>query len=464
MAIDADADTIYFRDYDAFFMPSNSPTTIDVLEHYGLIDCLERVEDKSYSRYGSDVTFELSSYGIDLIERDGVCFVPMQTFADVCTSPSSYVLFLYNGECVCVDEYGSEESEASLLDTYHAAQATSEPRSDALANFTCQELCMVLDYCYGLSEQHNIDGFDDFLIETGLKQRMLAADAMESTKAMSDLMRLYFSDGHSAFCGNSYRIGEDADTLTRYGKSFEDLGMSFKQYGAARDEAYPDGIPGYEEVGNTAYITFDSFDTLPKGVDYYKLAPTAADSDTVGICLYAFSQITREGSPIENVVLDLSANGGGDSTTASFVLSMFLGEASVCVEDTLTGAYMNETFCCDANLDGQFDESDSLEGYRLFCMTSPCSFSCGNLVPSILQNSRKVRTVGVTSGGGACIVMPITAADGTRLQISGNRRLGYMKNGSIYDIDRGVEPDYPISAIDRLYDREALTAYINSIC
>jgi hypothetical protein len=167
MAIETDADTIYFRDYDAFFMPSNSPTTIDVLEHYGLIDCLERVEDKSYSRYGSDVTFDLSSYGIDLIERDGVCYVPMQTFADVYTSPSSYVLFLYNGECVCVDEYGSEEFEASLLDTYYASQATSEPHSDALANFTYQELCMALDYSYGLSRQHNIDGFDDFLIETG---------------------------------------------------------------------------------------------------------------------------------------------------------------------------------------------------------------------------------------------------------------------------------------------------------
>lgn len=43
------------------------------------------------------------------------------------------------------------------------------------------------------------------------------------------------------------------------------------------------------------------------------------------------------------------------------------------------------------------------------------------------------------------------------------RRLGYMKNGSVYDIDRGVEPDYPITAIDRFFDRNGLTQYINGL-
>ena len=162
-------------------------------------------------------------------------------------------------------------------------------------------------------------------------------------------------------------------------------------------------------------------------------------------------------------MLDMSNNHGGDSTTASFVLSMFLGQASICVEDTLTGAYTNESFRCDANLDGAFDEKDSLMGYRLFCLTSPASFSCGNLVPSVLQSSNRVKTVGMTSGGGACIVMPLSTADGTRIQISGYRRLSYMKNGSVYDIDQGVEPDYAISSIDSFYDREALTEYLSGL-
>ena len=464
MEIDCDADAIRFMDYDAFLVPSNSPTVIDVLEHYGLIPMLQQVEESSYSRFGSAVSFDLAPYGIDLIEKDGTCYVPMQTFADICTSLSSYVLFLYNGEYVCVYEYGSDNPKhAALLDKYYEAGGDNADRSEALASFNYQELCMTLDYCYGLKEQHNIESFDAFFNETGLKKRMLSTDAIESTKAMRDLVSLYFSDGHSGFDGNSYRIGEDADTKTKSGKNLSDLYMFFGEFGKTRAEAYPDGVPGYEEIGNTAYISFDGFSTLPKDVDYYKTAPTAEATDTVGICLYAFSQITREDSPVENVVLDMSVNGGGDSTSASFVLSMFLGEASICVEDTLTGAFMNETFHCDANLDGKFDDKDSLDGYRLFCLTSPCSFSCGNLVPSVLQSSKKVKTVGMTSAGGACIVMPISTTDGTLLQLSGNRRLGYMKNGSIYDIDRGVEPDYHITTIDRFFDRNGLTQYINGL-
>ena len=462
MELDCDADTIRFLDYDAFFMPSYSPTVIDVLEHYGTIPCLEVVDNSSYSRYGSEVCFDLKSYGIDLIEKDGVCYMPVQTFSDLATSLSSYVIFLYNGEALFVDEYGSDR-EAALLAKYYEVKSEDGKRSEALAAFNYQELCMTLDYCYGLARQHNITGFDAFFDETGLKRRLLGEDAVESSKALFDLTMLYLSDGHSAYNGNSYRIGEDSDTFGSLGRSYSELALAFQEYGEARKVFYPDGVPGYEEIGNTAYITFDSFKTMPSDADYYNDPPTSDTTDTVGICLYAFSQIKRDGSPVENVVLDLSRNGGGDSTTASFVLSMFLGEASICVEDTLTGAYMSESFHCDANLDKKFDEEDSLRGYRLFCLTSPCSFSCGNLVPSVLQNSKRVKTVGMESGGGACIVMPITTADGTRLQLSGFRRLGYMKNGSVYDIDQGVEPDYAISTVERFYDRKALTEYINGL-
>ena len=38
-----------------------------------------------------------------------------------------------------------------------------------------------------------------------------------------------------------------------------------------------------------------------------------------------------------------------------------------------------------------------------------------------------------------------------------------MKNGSYYDVDKGVDPDYVISSYERYYDREALVEYINSL-
>ncbi len=84
-------------------------------------------------------------------------------------------------------------------------------------------------------------------------------------------------------------------------------------------------------------------------------------------------------------------------------------------------------------------------------------------MPSVLKSSGHVTILGQQSGGGACTVIPFSTADGTLLQMSSHRRLSYMKNGSVYDIDQGVEPDYMIHQPEHFYDREALTEYINNL-
>ncbi|MBR6528639.1 MAG: helix-turn-helix domain-containing protein, partial [Firmicutes bacterium] len=42
----------------------------------------------------------------------------------------------------------------------------------------------------------------------------------------------------------------------------------YKNYLEVRKKFYPNGVPAYEEIGNTAYITFDNFNGVPKEVDY----------------------------------------------------------------------------------------------------------------------------------------------------------------------------------------------------
>ena len=61
------------------------------------------------------------------------------------------------------------------------------------------------------------------------------------------------------------------------------------------------------------------------------------------------------------------------------------------------------------------------------------------------------------------MVLPLSTADGVSFQISGFLRLAFIKNGSFYDIDQGAEPDYPLMRPASFYDREALTAYINTM-
>ncbi len=234
----------------------------------------------------------------------------------------------------------------------------------------------------------------------------------------------------------------------------------------ARKKFYPDGVPGYEEIGNTAYITFDSFyhDSM-NGADYYTVEDPQdfPDSDTIGLIIKAHEMINRENSPIENVVLDLSANTGGMDNAAVFVTSWFIGDASLSQTDNMTGATCTSTYRADVNRDRVFDEKDTIADKNLFCMISPCSFSCGNLVPCVFKDSGKVTLLGRTSGGGSCSVMSVSTAWGTSFQISSNQRMSFLKNGSFYDVDRGADPDYIISSPEKFYDRKALTEFINGI-
>ena len=463
MVFDADQDKIHFDNYDAFSMPSWSDTIIDVLEHYGTINCLQSDEEQSYSRCGSEVDIDLAEYNIDIIESGGECYIPMQTFSDIAASVTCYVNLVYNHQAVFAIEYSISESQDTAGFIEKLYEVPTGMRSRTLADFTYNEFCMVLDYFYGLKKQQNIDKFDNYLVENGLKNSMISEDPTESVQAVYDLLEVQIGDMHSALVSPSYLVGSDHRVHTAFSQALYDSVIASGRISGAQYDRYPDGIPGYEEIGNTAFISFVTFKPLEDGRDYYTDPPTADTSDTVGLCLYAFSQITRDGSPVENVVLDLSCNAGGDTTTASFVLAMFLGEASICVEDTLTGAYANASFLADANLDGEFyNREDTLTDYNLYCLTSPQSFSCANLVASVFKNTRLVTIIGQHTAGGSCIVMPLSLADGTLVQISGCRSYSYMMNGSVHDIDEGVEPDIYIVKPASFFDREALSEFINS--
>ena len=140
-----------------------------------------------------------------------------------------------------------------------------------------------------------------------------------------------------------------------------------------------------------------------------------------------------------------------------------LGDAPFSIKDMATGAMSTAVYRADINLDHEFDEKDTVADKNLYCLISPVSFSCGNLVPAALKSSQKVTLIGRTSGGGSCSVQPMTTAYGTVFQISSALRMSFLKNGSFYDIDQGVEPDYYIDNIANFYDRAALTRYINSL-
>ena len=450
--------TIEFYDYDAFIKISPDAPLMDVIASTGYDDngepALFQKSDTSFERYGDPLTLKPGEYGIDLVYQDDEYYVPLQLISDfILTNYGGNVV--YNTEAVCIVYIGRPDY---LEDAFYPTDVPKE-RSEDLIAFNYKELCLALDTLYGLKAQHNITDFNNLFQSTGLVVSLLSKDPQEAGQALADLCCKYFDDGHSGNVNASYMMKEAVKR--NWGPSNMQRFDEMDRYKEARDAVYPDGAVPYEEVGNTAYITFDVFKF--QFLDYYSENAEDHLDNTAALMLYAYQQITRENSPIENVVLDLSNNGGGDADAAAFVIGAFLGDASISMMNPASGALVCENYKVDLNLDRQFDEKDSLKDYNLFCIESPVSFSCGNLVPCALKNSDKVTLLGRPSSGGACVVFRQTTADGCVYQISGFKKLAYMKNGSFYDIDQGATPDYVIPNPAQLYDREYMTDYINNL-
>ncbi len=454
--------TISFNDFDAFFKTENG-LLVDMVALTKNTAALFEQSPMSTDRYGKSITFDLKPYEIALVRSGSEYYVPMQTVSDVIYSFSGLTA-VYNGDCVIL----SGGMDDALMEVYKAGSGTW---SEELAKFSYQELCFTLDYQYGLKEIHDVEKFDDFLSDTGLKPEFLSDDPLTAQIALYKLIYYYLGDMHSQFSLSSYLVDRDA-----FGEAIAPLGLGLSfstlmadqaTFTAAREKYYPNGIPAYEEVGNTAYITFDFFSDRPAETDYFA-EPTEADNtgdDTIRLMQYACKQILREGSPVKNVVMDLSINTGGDTCTAEYVMATFLGQADLSTKNTLTGAMTDAVYTIDTNLDGVFDENDTLagKGLHFYCLESPISFSCGNLVPNAFKASHQVTLLGQPSSGGSCAVHPLCTAGGTFYQTSGYRRFSVMKNGSFYDVDRGAEPDHFIGDPDKFYNRKQLTDFINNL-
>ena len=293
---------------------------------------------------------------------------------------------------------------------------------------------------------------------------LMDTDPVAADIALMNFIEIYLDDLHSAFRLYSWGSGYKPDTSAferiegaAAEKSFQDM----KEYEKAREARYPDGCPAYDEVGNTAFVTFDGFEA--EGFDYYGEAEHDPVKDTFELLIYSHAQITRPGSPVKHVVLDLSNNGGGAVDAAAYVICWYLGEAGISIKNMYTGATSTSRYHADINLDRAFDASDTVTGRKLYCLISPNSFSCGNLVPAAFKASHKVTLIGKTSGGGSCVVQPLTTAAGAVLQISGQKRVSITKNGSFYDVDMGIEPDVYLRDVETFYDRQALCDMINAM-
>ena len=284
-----------------------------------------RTSSGSFNQFGEFLRISLADYNIDMISEGDECYVPLQTMNDLLLS-EQYTYLVFNGEKLICAAYGTD----FIKEMYTAKPQEMSPE---YAAFNSNELMMLLDNFYGLKEEHNIKSFQSMVQYNGAELNGLYhnTDPVEFDNAMIKLTMDYMDDGHSAFSKNSWMSGDKS----------EEINMQLLR----------DGVPGYEEIGNTAFITFNGFSMEYEDSDkYYELEEIDPAKDTIRLITYANQQIRREGSPVENIVLDLSMNGGGAAAAAVFVISWFLGEANIALRDVKTGSETIMSYMADVSI------------------------------------------------------------------------------------------------------------------
>ena len=471
--LDLTRHTLTFDNYDQFFRDGNTVYFDAAQSNLG--DYMKMIDYSNIA--GQPVVFDWSAQDIGVvIWKDGNSYdlaLPLQMFNDVFLASSGFFI-LYNGNKLYLSN--------KLTDDYWTSGNQSGTRSKALAEFCYNELCLNLDFNYGLKAIHGIDKFPDFntyFICSGIDRDLKSTNATTFANALKDVCEFFFDDGHSGYISNSHYLAKDAaipgnHTSAKH-KAMGDYYLIYKSL--VRGES----APGYEVTPDekTAIVRFDKFTNAHKNkadrADHDAAINGIIDSyagtyentyDTVSFIHYVNEQI--KGDPkIENVVLDLSCNGGGTNHSGAFILAWMLGECTFNFTDSITGAKWAATYVADVDFDGNYvtdaDAGDTIIAKNLFCLISPYSFSCANMVAAMLKASGLVTIIGVTSSGGSSTVQYSSTADGTYFQMSSKKVMSLNKNGSNYDIDRGVEPHYYISKPSNFYDMAKIQDLVNSI-
>ena len=406
---------------------------------------------------GYKTTIDLSNYYIDLPYYENKGYIPFQSVCDIFLTGVGIPLTIINNTLYTAGAIKEGESLTPFGKEYYNSIVGLKELSEYENKYNYYETCLLLDNIYGLKSSHNITSFDKYFNDQGVKDKMLSS-SKEFDQGLAQVLNVKISDFHTTFNYSSPWSGDFTPNsmMSMEGVIYCVMSQKIVQ---TRTSILGEKVEPLQIVGDTAFITFDSF-IMPENLD--AVYESSEITYTSTLIKNALNKINNDTS-IKNVVLDLSCNGGGMADAALDVVNAMLGYCLITTRDTFTGSQMSAMYTVDSNLDGIIDEKDSLrEGLNKYCLTSRASFSCGNLVPALLKEGG-VKIIGETSGGGSCIVYQTSSANGTYFQISGNTEICTYKNGRLISVDDGVSPDYNITSYEKYYDRENLVTWIKSL-
>ena len=432
------------------------------------------------------VTLRLGDYGIDLRGGEDGLYLPLATLSDV-FSGTNLCYTVYNGEKIyLVDYFGIHQPFSAISEDEDFAAPLMERRAGDLIEFTYRELCFNIDCFYGrpgmeyIHEELLASGLDEILSRdyADVKSLLLSADFNEYFTGLTLLLHGLLSDGgHTNVLSGV--MNEDKEMIANavslllekeYCADFvaclmrEYLAMAMDN---TREAVYEGDY--YAEQGDTAMIRLDEFyvDSDAWSAYYAGEGELPLGDDALGT-VYAGLRRAEANPAIQNVVIDLSCNGGGTVAAVLAVEWLLTGQNGICFENMHSGQAETVSGVLDANFDGVFDAKDKpFSRFRYGVLISAYSFSGGNAFPFFMRENGAM-ILGQRSGGGACGIR-ISTAGGVEISFSDAGTRIVDKNGE--SVDTGCPVDAELyrapeneesSGYELFYDLAALSDAMNA--
>ena len=340
-------------------------------------------------------------------------------------------------------------------------------RDADLARYNYDALCLDFDYLYGLKAFRGIESFDAYFEKQGYKQKLLSTDTAVYDKALAKFLLYDIDDLHTSFvCSSFTGTGDYSPTAETGEEMFGPRDKAITEWRAklgtlfskATTEGKTDG--SFTIRGSTAVIHYADYNFARKEEGYQKY--TVPEGKTIQEAATAYfnesffrgwavcmNEILKH-PEVKNIVFDISENRGGYVYDFPIFCAIMDDDPRVIQRNVQTGGVTEFHHAVDLNGDGVHGgEGDTFKGkYNFAVLTSPASFSAGNITPSLAKNNGFAKIIGMPSAGGPCPVTMRTDTFGFAYRTSAQIHYPLVTSDGYGSNDAGVPVDIALPAED----------------
>jgi hypothetical protein len=390
-----------------------------------------------------EITFDLGYYGFDMVVYDDngedKFLVPFNILELLLFGDTYYDVY-YNGDAF----YGTEHWQMSSSSNPNAITARTSSFNNVTASRDVKMaaynyIAFAMDHFYGIKHVTDIDTYytelepyiDDMIFSNDID---FYRSLYEFIYSLDDLHSSHTSPGYYEPSTYNYQLtlGDLGDRSAGYYQTYWSAQDLYENKYEINLETQNVPSPYVIPESNTAIIHIEGFAiTTP---DEFKAALDSLDPS------------------IENVVIDIALNGGGNIGAAWRIFGYLTEEAyGASYQNPLDGSAATYFY------ESEYDAYD----YNFFVLTSGVSFSAANSFAAMAQYVG-IPVIGRDTSGGASSIQIIQPFGGSILIISSNSvsstRVMNEETGEYeyISIEYGVEVDYELT--DFLSDEEILEA------